>query len=298
MKRRIQVRLLAFVLVASVLFAGCAQADMDIVIHSDGSGSISVQVRIDKEQYLASVREMCTAMGEEVTERELSELASSLEQAGYQSVTVDGKEYYQMAETQEITKGKLQTFFGGTDLVSYVTVDTVFLELRPDDILQTQDLGIDLPADAVTSAATVQLPNAIVNTNGTIDAENPCKVSFDGQSKEIFATSKSGLTIDSLKAEIKKLNAVKAPKITKLTSGKTSIKLKFKKVKSAKRYRIQYATKKNFKNAVTKTSKKNVYTIRHLKRNKQYYVRVQAMKKNYAGVTVYSAWTKKSVTTK
>ena len=66
------------------------------------------------------------------------------------------------------------------------------------------------------------------------------------------------------------------PKIS-LKRSKTKIQVQFKKVKNAKKYHIQYATNKKFKKAKSKTTTKLKYTIKGLKKNKKYYVRVRGV---------------------
>lgn len=66
------------------------------------------------------------------------------------------------------------------------------------------------------------------------------------------------------------------PKIS-LKRSKTKIQVQFKKVKNAKNYQIQYATNKKFKKAKSKTTTKRKYTIKGLKKNKKYYVRVRGV---------------------
>ena len=59
-------------------------------------------------------------------------------------------------------------------------------------------------------------------------------------------------------------------------------------------YKIQYSLKKNFKKAKTKTVKKVStisLTIKNLKSNKKYYVRIRAYKV-VKGKTYQSAWSK------
>lgn len=59
---------------------------------------------------------------------------------------------------------------------------------------------------------------------------------------------------------------------------KKSVKISWKKVKSAEKYQIQYSLKKNFKKAKTKAVKKITVTIKKLKSKKTYYFRVRALK--------------------
>lgn len=66
-------------------------------------------------------------------------------------------------------------------------------------------------------------------------------------------------------------------------SKKKAIVVKWKKVNNAQKYKIQYASKKTFKKAKTKTVKKLTYTIRKLRIGKNYYVRVRAISGNVKG---------------
>ena len=63
----------------------------------------------------------------------------------------------------------------------------------------------------------------------------------------------------------------------KISLKRSKTKIQFKKVKNAKKYQIQYATNKKFKKAKSKTTTKLKYTIKGLKKNKKYYVRVRGV---------------------
>lgn len=89
--------------------------------------------------------------------------------------------------------------------------------------------------------------------------------------------------------------------ISKLTKGKKSFTVKWKKKANITGYKIQYSTSKSFKNAKTITIK-NAGTVKRakksLKAKKKYYVRIRTYKVLY-GYTYYSDWSKaKKVTTK
>lgn len=81
-------------------------------------------------------------------------------------------------------------------------------------------------------------------------------------------------------------------KITKTKVGKKKVLIKFKRVKGAQGYRIQYSLKANFKKAKKITTKKLNATIKKLKKGKRYYIRVQAYKV-VKGKKVYGAYSKK-----
>ena len=62
-------------------------------------------------------------------------------------------------------------------------------------------------------------------------------------------------------------------------------------VKGAKGYQVQYAASRNFKKKSSVSTKKTTYTIKKLKKNKVYYVRVRAYDTNGAE-KAYGAWSK------
>lgn len=313
--KNIKIKVVAVMMIAAMAFTGCMNVNMDVVINSDGSGVATAVVSVDKQMYIDAMVKLMKESGMPVSEAEIEkELDTNMAQQGLKPVTVDGREYYQTTQKETIQKGGLQKEFGDESFASYVTTDTFYMEFamsEMDEMNTFNETGAMFgkdSLDAVKVTMTVQFPKAIVSTNGTVDKANPNKVSFNlpiDRKAVLFATTKAGVTQNSVKAEIKKLNAIKAPKIKKLKANavkekakKASVTLKFGKVKTAKNYQVQCSTKKNFKGAKTKTIKKTTYTIKKLKKGKKYYVRVRAAKVNYAGVEVYSKWTKKTVKTK
>ena len=96
-------------------------------------------------------------------------------------------------------------------------------------------------------------------------------------------------------------NTVTAPKKPKSLKVKNlkgkKLSVKWKKVKGAEGYQVQYSLKKSFsKSKKAKTKKKSLVKtslkIKKLKKKKTYYVRVRAYVKNADGKKVYSKWTK------
>lgn len=84
--------------------------------------------------------------------------------------------------------------------------------------------------------------------------------------------------------------SVGRPGSLKLKSpSKARLKITFGAVSKAKGYEVQYGTKKNFSNAVTKTVKKRSLTLK-LKSRKTYYVRVRAYKLDAEGAKHYGKW--------
>lgn len=107
--------------------------------------------------------------------------------------------------------------------------------------------------------------------------------------------SKCGAEV--LTSKIAKLTSAVTLKKTKAKLSsvkKTSMKVSWKKVSKAGGYQIQYSTSSKFKNAKTikVSAKKSSATIKKLKKNKKYYVRVRSYNKS-SGKTVYSSWSSK-----
>lgn len=315
--KNIKIKVLAVMLVVVMALTGCMSVNEELVINSDGSANQKGVVSVDRQMYVDAMVKLMKESGLTVSAEEIGkELDTSMTEQGFKATTVDGRECYQQTIEQVVQKENIQKEFASDSVASYVTTDTFYVEMSVEDLSgeeidtlkETAGMfGADI-LNSVKVAMTIQFPNAIVSTNGTVDKENPNKVSFNipiDKSSVLFATTKAGVTQSSVKAQIKKLNAVKAPKIKKLKANKlkkkakkASVTLKFAKVNGAKKYQVQYSLKKNFKGAKTKTVKKTTYTIKNLKKGKKYYVRVRAAKINYASVEVYSKWTKKTVKTK
>lgn len=91
------------------------------------------------------------------------------------------------------------------------------------------------------------------------------------------ATNSGNISVS--KTVIKKVSALK----------KKQALIKYKKVKGAFSYQVQYSMKKNFAGAKTKTAKGNSLKVSGLKVKKKYYFRVRVCKK-VNGKTYYSGW--------
>ena len=119
-----------------------------------------------------------------------------------------------------------------------------------------------------------------------------CNITIKGSSKDINNNKdnkeKTAGIITSIKA---KISYVKS-------KGSKSIKLKLNNLGSADGYQIQYSLKKNFKKSKEIKSKSSNVTIKKLKKNRRYYVRVRVYGK-VDGNTYYGKWsTSKSARTK
>ena len=89
---------------------------------------------------------------------------------------------------------------------------------------------------------------------------------------------------------VKELNKVV---LARVTAKKKQITIKWAKVANAKAYEIKISTNKKFKNATIIKTKKMSKTIKKLKSNKKYYIKIRAINGK-----VKSKWVKKSIKTK
>ena len=96
---------------------------------------------------------------------------------------------------------------------------------------------------------------------------------------QVKKASTNSRNISVSKTVIKKVSALKKKKAL----------IKYKKVKGASNYQVQYSMKKNFAGAKTKTAKGNSLKVSGLKVTKKYYFRVRVCKK-VNGKTYYSGW--------
>lgn len=309
---KIKMKILALMMIIVMALTGCVGMETKVIIRQDGSAKGIITVSIDKAAVNAELKK------QGASDAEIQQFWTGYKQelnadAGvtFQEVTRDGKEYIETYEITNFSKGSLGKKLG-FNKNSYVTADTLYgtIDLSGTDdeevFQELSAMGGDI--SAVTLTFVVEMPKDIASTNGTISEINKKQVTFQMKvngKTTMYATTVPGQTINDVKAKVAKANKVKKAKIKKLkakkgakNAKKRTVVLKIGKVSQAVKYEVQYGTKKNFKGAKTKKIKKTSYTIKNLKKNTKYYVRVRAIKKNLAGYDVSSAWTKKSVKTK
>ena len=296
-----KVKMIALLVVVVMALTGCGAMEGDVTINKDGSGKIVAQFIVEKE-YVEGLLEAQGMKGQ--TDKVWAEFKKQMQDMGtnaYEKV-IDDKECYVIENTQKMRKGHLTEDFGiGED--SYISKDTFYFTFDFSELCNTIG-GNELTKIGDLSKGkckfTVELPEKIVNTNGTIDKTNAKKVVFEGSMDDTivaFATSNKSMSLKKVKGIVAKANKATKTKIKKITSKKTSIKVSYKRVKGHT-YQIQYSKKKNFKKATTVVAKKTTCTIGKLKKGTKYYVRVRTTKKNMIGETIYSKWVKKSIKTK
>ena len=120
------------------------------------------------------------------------------------------------------------------------------------------------------------------------------KTNTDAKANTTVPSSGTGNAVKKQSTPAKVVK-VKAPGKVKVTSVKNvkgkKISTKWKKVKGAKGYQLQYALNKKFKKKKSIQTKKTKYTIKKLKKKKTYYIRVRAYKMN-GKKKVYGKWSK------
>ena len=120
------------------------------------------------------------------------------------------------------------------------------------------------------------------------------KTNTDAKANTTVPSSGTGNVVKKQSTPAKVVK-VKAPGKVKVTSVKNvkgkKISTKWKKVKGAKGYQLQYALNKKFKKKKSIQTKKTKYTIKKLKKKKTYYIRVRAYKMN-GKKKVYGKWSK------
>ena len=128
-----------------------------------------------------------------------------------------------------------------------------------------------------------------------------CNITVKGSSDSNKNTASNGNKYSGSNGKAKTASAITSvkAKISSIKStGKKSIKLKLANLGNADGYQIQYSLKKNFKKSKKIKKKSSIVTIKKLKKNRRYYVRVRVYGK-VNGRTYYGKWsTRKSVKTK
>ena len=108
------------------------------------------------------------------------------------------------------------------------------------------------------------------------------------------ALKKAQSEYEALKAQASQVSQASVGRVNlkkPVSRKKKQIKVSWKAEAGAAGYEVQYALKKNMKNAVTKTVKgtKTSLYVKKLKSKKKYYVRVRAYKK-VGSMTIYGAY--------
>ena len=111
----------------------------------------------------------------------------------------------------------------------------------------------------------------------------------------IYSEGEDGPILEGPYSSATKLTTkTKTPSISKVTSGKKKITVKYKKISGSNGYQIQYSTNKNFKKnnkSVNVSNKVSSKTIKGLKSKKRYYTRIRTFR-TINGKKTYSSYSK------
>ena len=158
-------------------------------------------------------------------------------------------------------------------------------------------------AETTTKApeTTTKVPDATTKNDEITKAgtTEPQQVTTTGNGKNEGTTTTNAVKKDNGNvATNSSVGNVKVPKvkikkaIKKRSAKKAKIKLRA--AKGVNGYQIKISTSKKFKKAKTKKYKKAKFTIKKLKANKKYYIRVRAYKV-VNGITYYGKWSKRKI---
>ena len=143
---------------------------------------------------------------------------------------------------------------------------------------------------APTEKATTVVPTT--QTPTTIAPSETGTTTKPETSKETPTVSKTGI-VTTKTAPTVKVPKVKIKKATKKISAK-KLKVTLKTAKGVKGYQVMISTSKKFKKAKVKNYKKAKFTIKKLKANKKYFIRVRAYKV-VNGEVYYGKWSNRKV---
>ena len=141
----------------------------------------------------------------------------------------------------------------------------------------------------------VNLNSAYVMNAGTVSSGSEM---IDESEIDYDSGNNTGVTPATTEQTTNKEQKVATPSNVTISSAKNSKKktliIKWKKVKNAKGYEVQYALNKKFsKSKKSKTLSKLTFTAKKLKKGKTYYIRVRAYNLNSSKKKVYGKWSKR-----
>ena len=157
-------------------------------------------------------------------------------------------------------------------------------EVPTTEITTTVDVTTEAPtAEApTTTEPTTEAPTTAKPTTEAVTTNK----NIQNASTEIATETTVGPTVKITPAK------VKVKKVARKAKG-TKAKISLKKVKGATGYVVKISTSKKFKKktTITKNVKLTIFTLKKLKKNKKYYIKVRAVRKT-GKTKVYGLWSK------
>lgn len=178
-----------FLAVCLFLMTGCATIGMDITVKENGSGKMQSTVRLNKAEYIEYLQSAHTDLGMESDAEDI--INNELEQGIYTEELIDGVPYFVMASSDEAAEfDSISIFYTQIGLdSSYELTETSFLvkgstltqrELKDSEYidpgLSEEEIKKYLGSSYLELSVAFDYP--VKETNGTIDADNPNKVSW------------------------------------------------------------------------------------------------------------------------
>ena len=149
------------------------------------------------------------------------------------------------------------------------------------------------PTQAPTTVAPTEKATTVVPTTQTPTTIAPSETGTTTKPETSKETPTVSTTVTTKTAPTVKVPKVKIKKATKKISAK-KLKVTLKTAKGVKGYQVMISTSKKFKKAKVKNYKKAKFTIKKLKANKKYFIRVRAYKV-VNGEVYYGKWSKRKV---
>ena len=149
------------------------------------------------------------------------------------------------------------------------------------------------PTQAPTTVAPTEKATTVVPTTQTPTTIAPSETGTTTKPETSKETPTVSTTVTTKTAPTIKVPKVKIKKATKKISAK-KLKVTLKTAKGVKGYQVMISTSKKFKKAKVKNYKKAKFTIKKLKANKKYFIRVRAYKV-VNGEVYYGKWSNRKV---
>ena len=146
---------------------------------------------------------------------------------------------------------------------------------------------------ATTAVPTTVAPTTVAPTTQTPTTIVPSETGTTAKPEASKETPTVSTTVTKKTAPTVKVPKVKIKKATKKISAK-KLKVTLKTAKGVKGYQVMISTSKKFKKAKVKNYKKAKFTIKKLKANKKYFIRVRAYKV-VNGKVYYGKWSNRKV---
>ncbi len=192
-------------LLVGTLLTGCVKMKESIIVNSDGSCSISGEINIEKDTMIKTYSEILGSSGSSNIFTEQM-VAKALEQQGFIPVTIDGKDYYQIA-TDTLTGMK------DTKCDSIIGLYKYLSKNLPGILYQSENNGISLSETSVVlrMPASENIIGDIIGSAGNaVDTNNT-----------LINAADSEKILESLKDAIVTYNVTFSEKISKKSSNVT-----------------------------------------------------------------------------